>query len=118
MVLTKLSLKEFELWLREATDYDIKRKNCKEERIFSYDKPNKYRSDITNFIHCLRINPELRANQDELKSIIEKTFEFHGLNWREEKGCVDQYINDIINRNEVAAFLFSINSKPCSGSSL
>ena len=82
MILKKITIKEFQIWLRQATDYEIKRKNYQEERIFSYDKPNKYRSDITNFIYCLGNNKNLIDNQSELRNVILNVFEFHGLDWK------------------------------------
>jgi hypothetical protein len=38
------------------SDYEIKKKNCEHERIFSYDKPNKFRSDVSNMIQVLTEN--------------------------------------------------------------
>jgi len=70
IILSRMTVKEFELWLQEATDYDIKRKNYQEERIFSYDKPNKYRSDVTNFIYCLQHSQHLKNNKQELRNVI------------------------------------------------
>ena len=82
MILERLSLDQFENWLKEATDYEIKRKNYKQQRIFSYDKPNKYRSDITNFLYCLNNNKNLINNKKEVKNIILRVFEHHKLDWK------------------------------------
>ena len=44
--LRKLSKEQFKQLLLQNSDYEIKKKNNAEQRIFSYDKPNKFRSDI------------------------------------------------------------------------
>ena len=60
IILSRLTLEQFGKLLVEASDYEIKRRNYQQERIFSYDKPNKYRSDITNVIYCLLNNEHIK----------------------------------------------------------
>lgn len=43
--------------LVKNSDYSIRLKNHQEERIFSYDKPNKYRTDINTLARVIQILP-------------------------------------------------------------
>lgn len=58
--------------LQENSDYEIKLKNFKESRIFSYDKPNKYRTDINTLLTlvCL-LNKDGRKELKEVVSEID-----------------------------------------------
>ena len=62
-LLRRLSVGAFGELLSEASDYEIKYKNHIQERIFSYDKPNKYRSDVSNILYCLQHNPNLTEHK-------------------------------------------------------
>jgi hypothetical protein len=73
-ILERLSLKGFEELLLGASDYEVKLKNNEQDRIFSYDKPNKYRSDISNIIYCLLNNKLIHSSLTSLASIIEPLF--------------------------------------------
>lgn len=84
-----------------ASDYDTKMKNSEQDRIFSYDKPNKYRSDISNIIYCLLHNPRILTAKGELPEIIERLFVREKVSLALADNCVQKYANDIINRNEV-----------------
>ena len=44
----------------ENSDYPIRLKNNEEERIFSYDKPNKYRTDINTLAAIIDLLPSPR----------------------------------------------------------
>ena len=58
--------------MRECSDYAIRRKNSMEDRIFSYDKPNKYRTDIDNVVElALNLKPtDIKSEVDDV-SVIE-----------------------------------------------
>jgi hypothetical protein len=102
MILSKLSVDQFSKLLVEASDYEIKRRNYQQERIFSYDKPNKYRSDINNIIYCLLNNHQLISSKpNDISNAVERAMEVQKLDWREEGHCIKKYVNDIVTRNEV-----------------
>jgi hypothetical protein len=60
LILSKININQFQQLLLEVSDFEIKRRNYQQERIFSYDKPNKYRSDITNVLYCLLHNENIK----------------------------------------------------------
>lgn len=73
-MLQRLSVKGFEELLLDASDYEIKIKNSEQDRIFSYDKPNKYRSDINNIVYCLLNNKTIFSSLPNIKVVIEELF--------------------------------------------
>jgi len=102
IILSKLTVGQFSKLLVEVSDYEIKRRNYQQERIFSYDKPNKYRSDITNIIYCLINNQQIISSKPEdLSLAVQRALEVQKLDWREEGQCITKYLNDIVTRNEV-----------------
>jgi hypothetical protein len=116
-VLSRLSLQGFEELLVRASDYETKRKNSEQDRIFSYDKPNKYRSDISNIAYCLLNNATLPQQSHQLPEIMRRLFDGAAISLQTAQNSVDKYAADIINRNEVKSKLFSFNSKLLSGCS-
>lgn len=110
-VLSILSVDGFEELLWDASDYDTKLKNNEQDRIFSYDKPNKYRSDITNIIYCLLNNPHILAARETLPEVMERLFQKARVALPMADGCVQKYADDIINRNEVPLSLCSSSSR-------
>ena len=111
-MLQSLSLQGFEDLLVECSDYEIKMNNSEQDRIFSYDKPNKYRSDISNIIHCLLNNTNIFNARQKLPEIIERLFAKARVSLESASNSVDRYASDIINRNEVYLRVFSFNFKP------
>lgn len=95
----------------DASDYETKLKNNEQDRIFSYDKPNKYRSDITNIIYCLLNNPRILAARGTLPDVMERLLVKARVTLPMAEGSVQKYANDIINRNEVLLSLCSSSSK-------
>jgi hypothetical protein len=79
-------------------------KNSEQDRIFSYDKPNKYRSDISNILYCLLHNPRILAARKDLPDVMERLFVREKVTLLMADGCVQKYANDIINRNEVLIY--------------
>lgn len=78
-LLQRLSLQGFEALLTSASDFAVKLKNNEQDRIFSYDKPNKYRSDISNILHCLLHNPNIRAATPDLPGLMLRLFAAAGV---------------------------------------
>lgn len=111
-VLSILSMGVFEELLVEASDYETKMKNNEQDRIFSYDKPNKYRSDISNIVYCLLNNPLILAERRNLTEVMARVFLNARVALPMAEGCVQKYADDIINRNEVLLYSFSSSSKP------
>jgi hypothetical protein len=54
--------------LADNSDFKIKRKNHEEVRIFSYDKPNKFRSDTTTLFEVLFANKNLAKSRETLST--------------------------------------------------
>ena len=72
-ILTRLSLKDISLLLSTNSDFKIKRKNHEEERIFSYDKPNKFRSDISTLFEVLLTNDRALSSPGELATMFRES---------------------------------------------
>lgn len=82
------------IFILNDTDVEIKKKNFDEERIFSYDKANRSRSDIYNIVS---ICGKLREEELKLFEQIHKGLE----------GYIEVYERSMFSRNEVIMLLFS-----------
>lgn len=67
MILGGFDVSEIEKLILVNSDFKIKRKNHEEERIFSYDKPNKFRSDISSLFEVL--TPQVLQHSKELSQV-------------------------------------------------
>lgn len=67
MILGGFEVSEIEKLILVNSDFKIKRKNHEEERIFSYDKPNKFRSDISSLFEVL--TPQVLQHSKELSQV-------------------------------------------------
>lgn len=65
MLLDRVSASQVTTILRDG-DYEIKKRNDQEERIFSFDKSNKFRSDIMNLMKLLTTKQAKQYVADEL----------------------------------------------------
>jgi hypothetical protein len=65
-ILSQISVENLTEMLADNSDFKIKRKNHEEVRIFSYDKPNKFRSDTTSLFEVLLNNRNLAKSRETL----------------------------------------------------